>query len=191
MATRAADVHRHGAPCGDIEGIAARRAIDELPEGIDQAIVTLPAAQAPGTIRALAARGIRTVVLAASGFAEVDQMGEALQADLIRAIRESGVRVIGPNTTGHVSVPGRFTSSFFPLGAVRGGSVSYLTQTGNFCGISLRHLLSAERYGIARSIGLGNKADLSSARWGGTGTSARTATRWTPSSPTRTSMRWS
>jgi acetyltransferase len=145
---------------GDIEGIAAHRSIDALPDGIDQAIVTLPAAQAPATIRALDARGIRAIVLAASGFAEVDQMGEALQADLVRAIRESGARVIGPNTTGHVSVPGRFTSSFFPLGAVRGGSVSYVAQTGNFCGISLRHILSAERYGIARSIGLGNKVDL-------------------------------
>lgn len=145
---------------GDIEGLPAHRSIEALPDGIDQAIVTLPAAQTPATIRALAARGIRAIVLAASGFAEVDQMGEELQGELIRAIRESGARVIGPNTTGHVSVPGRFTSSFFPLGAVRSGSVSYVAQTGNFCGISLRHILSAEHYGIARSIGLGNKADL-------------------------------
>jgi acetyltransferase len=145
---------------GEIEGIPARRSIEALPDGIDQAIVTLPAAQTPSTIRALGARGIRAVVLAASGFAEVDQMGEELQAELVRSIRDSGVRVIGPNTTGHVSVPGRFTSSFFPLGTVRAGTVSYVAQTGNFCGISLRHLLSAEHYGVARSVGLGNKADL-------------------------------
>ena len=87
-------------------------------------------------------------------------MGEALQEELIAAIKDSGARVIGPNTTGHVSVPGRYTSSFFPLGPVRRGSVSYIAQTGNFCGISLRHILSAENYGIARSCGLGNKADL-------------------------------
>jgi len=153
-------VHLVNSRGGDIEGLLAHRSIEALPDGIDQAIVTLPAAQTPATIRALAARGIRAIVLAASGFAEVDQMGEELQGELIRAIRESGARVIGPNTTGHVSVPGRFTSSFFPLGAVRSGSVSYVAQTGNFCGISLRHILSAEHYGIARSIGLGNKADL-------------------------------
>jgi acyl-CoA synthetase (NDP forming) len=159
----AGTVHLVNPRGGEIEGMTAHRSIESLPDGIDQAIVTLPAAQTPATVRALAARGIDAIVLAASGFAEVDQIGEELQADLIRAIRESGVRVIGPNTTGHVSVPGRFTSSFFPLGAVRGGSVSYVTQTGNFCGISLRHILSAEHYGIARSIGLGNKADVDEA----------------------------
>jgi acyl-CoA synthetase (NDP forming) len=145
---------------GEIEGRKALASIDELPSGVDQAIVTLPAAQTPATVRALAARGISAIVLAASGFAEVDQMGEALQAELARAVRETGARVIGPNTTGHVSVPAAFTSSFFPLGRVRRGSVSYVAQTGNFCGISLRHILSAEHYGIARSVGLGNKVDV-------------------------------
>jgi acetate---CoA ligase (ADP-forming) len=145
---------------GTIEGLNAVSSIGELPDGLDQAIVTLPAAQTPATVRELGAKGIRAVVLAASGFAEVDQIGEELQRELTRAIRESGVRVIGPNTTGHVSVPGRFTSSFFPLGPIRGGGISYVTQTGNFCGISLRHILSAEHYGIARSVGLGNKADI-------------------------------
>lgn len=145
---------------GTIEGLPVVTAIAELPHGIDQAIVTLPAAATPQTVRDLAAKGIRAIVLAASGFAEVDEMGEALQAELDTAIRETGVRVIGPNTTGHVSVPGKFTSSFFPLGRVPRGNVSYVAQTGNFCGISLRHIMSAEHFGIARSIGLGNKADI-------------------------------
>jgi acetyltransferase len=145
---------------GEIEGYRVYPSIADLPDGIDQAVVTLPAAATPDTVRALGKKGIGAIVLAASGFAEVDQMGEALQRDLIAAIRESGARVIGPNTTGHVSAPGNYTSSFFPLGKLRRGSVSYIAQTGNFCGISLRHILSAENYGIARSCGLGNKADL-------------------------------
>lgn len=145
---------------GQIEGYKVYPAIDDLPDNIDQAVVTLPAAGTPDTVRALGKKGVEAIILAASGFAEVDQMGEALQQDLTGAIRESGARVIGPNTTGHISVPGDYTSSFFPLGKLRRGSVSYITQTGNFCGISIRHILSAENFGIARSCGLGNKADL-------------------------------
>ncbi len=156
----AGDVYLVNPRGGEIEGYRVWTSIDELPDGIDQAVVTLPAAATPDTVRALGRKGVEAIVLAASGFAEVDQMGEALQQDLIAAIRESGARVIGPNTTGHVSVPGSYTSSFFPLGKLRRGSVSYIAQTGNFCGISLRHILSAENYGIARSCGLGNKADL-------------------------------
>ncbi len=145
---------------GEIEGLKAYPSIADLPDGIDQAVVTLPAAHTPDTVRELGAKGVEAIILAASGFAEVDQMGKALQQDLIAAIRESGARVIGPNTTGHVSVPASYTSSFFPLGKVPCGSVSYIAQTGNFCGISLRHIMSAENYGIARSTGLGNKADI-------------------------------
>lgn len=100
---------------GEIEGRPVARSIDELPAGIDQAVVTLPAGLVPETVRALGVKGITAVVLAASGFAEVDEMGEGLQADLAEAIRDSGVRVLGPNTTGHISVPANFTSSFFPL----------------------------------------------------------------------------
>ena len=145
---------------GAIEGLAVVPTIEALPDGVDQAIVTLPAAQTPDTVRALGRKGVRAIVLAASGFAEVDRIGAELQAELGRAIREAGARVIGPNTTGHVSVPAGFTSSFFPLGRVRGGTISYVAQTGNFCGISLRHILSAEHFGIARSVGLGNKVDV-------------------------------
>ena len=145
---------------GEIEGYPVCRSIAELPDGIDQAVVTLPAAAAPDTVRALGARGIEAIVLAASGFAELDEMGEGLQAELSRAIAESGVRVFGPNTTGHVSTPDNYTSSFFPLGKVPVGNVSYIAQTGNFSGISLRHIMSAENFGVARVAGLGNKADL-------------------------------
>ena len=145
---------------GTIEGYEVLTSIEALPEGIDQAVVMLPADSTPATVRALAARGIEAIVLAASGFAEVDEMGEDLQAELARAIADTGVRALGPNTTGHVSTPANYTSSFFPLGRVPRGNVSYITQTGNFCGISLRHIMSAENFGICRSAGLGNKIDV-------------------------------
>ena len=145
---------------GIIEGYKVFTSIEQLPAGIDQAVVTLPAAQTPSVVRALAAKGVEAIVLAASGFAEVDEMGKDLQAELARVIAETGVRVFGPNTTGHVSTPANYTSSFFPLGQVPRGSVSYITQTGNFCGISLRHIMSAENFGICRSVGLGNKIDV-------------------------------
>ncbi len=145
---------------GTIEGYEVLTSIDDLPAGIDQAVVTIPAASTPATVRALGAKGIEAIVLAASGFAEVDEMGEDLQAELAQAIADTGVRVFGPNTTGHVSTPASYTSSFFPLGRVPRGNVSYITQTGNFCGISLRHIMSAENYGICRSAGLGNKIDV-------------------------------
>jgi acyl-CoA synthetase (NDP forming) len=117
---------------GEIMGHRVYPSIQDLPEKIDQAIIILPAGATPQAIRDCAAKGVEAVVLAAGGFAEVDQRGEELQQETIQAIRDSGVRAIGPNTSGHTSTPHKFTSSFFPLGKVPRGKVSYIAQTGNF-----------------------------------------------------------
>jgi len=124
--------------------------IESLPDGIDQAIIILPAKLNPQAIRDCAKKGIRAIVLAAGGFSEVDEGGEALQQELISAIKETGVRVIGPNTSGHSSTPANFTSSFFPLGKIPKGRISYIAQTGNFATHTMRYIAS----------GLGNKVDI-------------------------------
>ena len=49
---------------GEIEGLPVLKSIDDLPDGIDQAVVTLPASHTPGTVRALGAKGIGAIVLA-------------------------------------------------------------------------------------------------------------------------------
>ena len=50
---------------GEIEGYSVYTSIDELPDGIDQAVVTLPAEGNPQTVRDCAAKGIDAIVLAA------------------------------------------------------------------------------------------------------------------------------
>jgi len=145
---------------GEILGLKVHRSIQELPEGIDLGIVILPAKANPQVIRECATRGIRAIVLVAGGFAEVDKEGKALQDELIRAIQETGVRVIGPNTSGHTSTPHNFTSSFFPLGKIPRGNISYIAQTGNFATHTMRYIMTGENFGVARVVGFGNKVDV-------------------------------
>jgi acyl-CoA synthetase (NDP forming) len=144
----------------EILGMKAFPSISDLPEGIDLAVVILPAALNPQAIRDCAAKGIRAVVLAAGGFSEVDEKGEELQENLTRAVRETGVRVIGPNTSGHTSTPHHFTSTFFPQGKIPRGPVSYIAQTGNFATHTMRYITTGENFGVARVVGLGNKVDI-------------------------------
>jgi acyl-CoA synthetase (NDP forming) len=106
------------------------------------------------------AKGIKHFVLAAGGFSEVDEGGRDLQEELSRFISETGIEVIGPNTSGHTSTPHNFTSSFFPLGKIPKGNVSYINQTGNFATHTMRYIMTAEHFGVARVLGLGNKLDL-------------------------------
>jgi len=145
---------------GEILGHPVYPSIQDLPENIDQAIIILPATATPQAIRDCAAKGAKSVVLAAGGFAEVDQRGEELQQETIQAIQDSGVRAIGPNTSGHTSTPHKFTSSFFPLGKVPRGKVSYIAQTGNFATHTMRYIMTGEHFGVARVLGMGNKLDV-------------------------------
>lgn len=145
---------------GEILGLPVHTSIDGLPEGIDLAIIILPAKDTPGALRQCAARGIRRFVLSAGGFAEVDESGIEIQRDLEEIVRQTGVRVMGPNTAGHISMPHKFTSTFFPLGRIRSGKVSYVAQTGNFATHTMKHILTAEHFGVCRVIGLGNKIDI-------------------------------
>ena len=145
---------------GEIMGMKVERSVQDLPEGIELAVIILPASANPQAIRECAAQGIQAIVLAAGGFSEVDGKGEKLQEDLIKAIRETGVRVLGPNTSGHTSTPHNFTSSFFPLGKIPRGNISYIAQTGNFATHTMRYIATAENFGVARVVGLGNKVDM-------------------------------
>lgn len=144
----------------EILGMPVYKGIETLPDGIDLAIVILPAKLNPQVIRECAAKGITAIVLAAGGFSEVDEDGAKLEESLRLAIEETGVRVIGPNTSGHTSMPHQFTSSFFPLGKIPRGNISYIAQTGNFATHTMRYIATAEHFGVARVVGLGNKVDI-------------------------------
>ncbi|MFW6056222.1 MAG: CoA-binding protein [Chloroflexota bacterium] len=145
---------------GEILGLPVETGIESLPDGIDLAIVIVPAAATTEAVRRCAAKGIKTFVLAAGGYSEVDEHGEELQRELEKTIKDLGVRAIGPNTSGNISTPHKFTSSFFPLGWIRPGNISYITQTGNFATHTQRYITSGEYFGTCRVIGLGNKIDI-------------------------------
>ncbi len=145
---------------GEILGITAYPSIASLPKGIDLAIIVIPAKATVQAVRECADKGIRAIVLSAGGFSEVDREGERLQQELIQAIAQTGVRVIGPNTSGHTSTPHHFTSSLFPLGKIPRGNISYIAQTGNFATHTMRYIITGEHFGVARVTGLGNKIDI-------------------------------
>ena len=145
---------------GEILGNKVYPSIADLPAGIDLAVIILPAALNPQAVRECAAKGIKAIVAAAGGFSEVNAEGELLQTELEKAVRETGVRMIGPNTSGHTSTPARFTSSFFPLGRIPRGRISYIAQTGNFNTHTMRYIATAENFGVARVVGIGNKVDI-------------------------------
>jgi acetyltransferase len=144
----------------EILGLSVYPTIASLPEGVDLGVILLPAEMTPQALRECVAKGLGHMVLSAGGFAEFDDRGGSIQRELEAIIGQTGIRVLGPNTSGHTSTPAQLTTSFFPLGKIRRGHLSYIAQTGNFATHTMKRILTSEHYGVARVVGLGNKIDV-------------------------------
>src|SRR3989449_2466571 len=147
-------------PSGEaILGFASVPSIDALPEGIDLALVSLPAATVPDAIRALAARRARAAVVLSSGFGEVDDAGRGTQAAMLATARAAGLRLVGPNCMGVYSAPARLNGTYFwDLPRVDGG-IGVVSQSGAYGGLIMRHL-GSRGLGVSRFLSIGNQADI-------------------------------
>jgi acetyltransferase len=139
--------------------------VRELPEGVDLALVSLPAPAVPAAIRALARRGTRTAVVLSSGFGEVDDDGRSVQAELLAVARAAGLRLVGPNCMGVYSAPVRLNGTYFwdlprPEGETPNPTgVSIVSQSGAYGGLIFRHL-GSHGLGVTRFLSIGNQTDV-------------------------------
>jgi acetyltransferase len=145
---------------GEILGLRSYRSVKEIPEPVDLAVFIVPAEKTLELLRECAEKKVPAVVIASAGYAEVGQQGAKLQEEILKVARVAGMRIIGPNTSGLTSTPASLTTTFFPLGKVRRGPISYIAQTGNFATHTMRWINTAESFGVARVAGLGNKIDV-------------------------------
>jgi acetate---CoA ligase (ADP-forming) len=147
----------------EILGFKAYRSVKDIPESVDLAVFIIPAEKTLAAIRDCAEKKIPAAVIASGGYAEVDQRGENLQNEILKVAKSAGMRIIGPNTSGLTSTPASLTTTFFPIGKIRRGPISYIAQTGNFATHTMKWIMTAENYGVARVAGLGNKIDVEDA----------------------------
>jgi acyl-CoA synthetase (NDP forming) len=133
-----------------------------IAEPCDLAIVAVPAAATAQAIRDCGRAGIPFAIVLTAGFRETGAEGRQLEADLKRAAAESGVRVIGPNCQGILSLVDRVWAAF---GSVvdetdfRPGSVSCAFQSGGF-GYGIVNLAEAQGLGFRYCVSSGNETDI-------------------------------
>ncbi len=146
----------------EIQGLPAYPSIDALPETPDLILVAVPGTAAVAALEAAAARGTGAAIVLSAGFAESGPEGKALQAKVTEIARETGMRILGPNCLGAVSVRNRAIGTFsiaLENEMPREGGVSIVSQSGNIGSAALR-LLGDSGAGVARFIATGNEADI-------------------------------
>lgn len=145
----------------EVEGLACRRSIAELDDGVDVAVVVLNAEATDAAVRQLADRGVGVVVLPTQGLGETGAEGAAVEREMIAYAAARGTRVVGPNTDGVGNLGIGMIASIQPLFGedLPSGEVGVVTQSGATAG-SLLARLKREGIGAALYASTGNEADL-------------------------------
>lgn len=148
----------------EIEGLPCYSSILEVPDPVDLAIIFVPSHLVPQTVRECAQRGVKGVMIESAGFAEVGDDGKNLQETLKQVVRETGIRVWGPNCMGLIDTMKGYVFSFVdPViweEGLRSGPVSLIVQSGMLSGAFLIDIMSHGIMGVSKVCSIGNKADV-------------------------------
>ena len=147
---------------GEIQGKKVVSSIDDLPEGIDLAVVIVPSLAVRGVLIELGRKGVRAVIIESAGFAEIGPEGKKRQDEIAALAKELGIRLIGPNCVGVVNTANRFATIEIMDSSMEPGPVAIMAQSGVFGNILLDHLPAAGLK-ISKVATLGNKVDLNEA----------------------------
>ncbi|MDA8108220.1 MAG: acetate--CoA ligase family protein [Betaproteobacteria bacterium] len=146
----------------EIRGLPCYPDAASVPQPCDVALVAVGARLVPQVLRDCGRAGIPFAIVLSAGFKEVGEKGRALQDELESAIRDSGVRVVGPNCQGLMSPAHAVYCGFgapFQYAHVQRGKTALVTQSGGF-GYAVMSLAEASGIGFSYVVSTGNETDV-------------------------------
>lgn len=147
----------HGRPCV--------KSIEQLPSGVDVAVLAIPQPAVLDAVRQLAARKVGAVVIFSAGFAEAGPEGIAQQREIARIAADAGMLVEGPNCLGCINYRERVPLTFIETSisaaqAERSRSqpaIGILSQSGAMMAV-LNTTLASRDLPLSYAVSTGNEA---------------------------------
>jgi len=145
----------------DIQGLKAYQSLDVIEGKIDVVAICLPAKLVLSTLKQCEDKGVKFIIIATSGFAELGEEGRTIQNEIKNFAKQTGIRIYGPNVPGLFNLKKRIGISISPRFAPETfipGNVGLATQGGGMG----RALLDSNDIGIGFKYWAspGNEADL-------------------------------
>ncbi len=142
----------------EIMGVKAYASLTDLPAAADMALICTPAKTLPALLKQCGENGVKGAIILASGFAEVDAAGAALEQQVLEAAQQAGVRIVGPNTSGIFNLHKKV--NLLALDNVKPGDIGIISQSGNML-LSLALEAQHNGYiGFSTYAGPGNQTDV-------------------------------
>ncbi|HEU5244321.1 MAG TPA: GNAT family N-acetyltransferase [Gaiellaceae bacterium] len=143
-----------------VAGVHGYRAIGEIEEKIDLAVICVPGDKVLAAAEDALAAGVRALVVISAGFAETGSAGAERQERLLALVRDHGARLLGPNCLGIASSRVHLNATFAPR-SFPAGRIGFSSQSGAL-GLALLERAEATGLGVTAFVSVGNKADVSS-----------------------------
>lgn len=136
--------------------------VEQLPGGVDCAVIAVPRDAVHEVASACARHGIRGAIVYASGYAETGQAEHRrLQDRLAQLARETGIRILGPNCIGILSDGGRLRLTFAEAPELRQSHPSAIGLVSQSGGLGLALAQSAQHgYAFSHVLTAGNSCDV-------------------------------
>jgi acyl-CoA synthetase (NDP forming) len=145
----------------ELLGLKVYHSVDELPDGIDCAVLAIPRDFVLGTVRSLGEKGCGAVVIYSAGFSESGEQGMKDQQELARIANEHGMIVEGPNCLGCTNyierVPLTFVQTNMRTPPEGTRAVGIASQSGALAAVLATTLFARDGY-VSTSVSTGNEA---------------------------------
>lgn len=145
----------------ELLGLKVYHSVEELPEGIDCAVLAIPRPFVLDTVRSLAARGCGAVVIYSAGFSEAGEEGMKDQLELARIAEAHGMVIEGPNCLGCTNyverVPLTFVETNMKTPPKGTRAVGIASQSGALAAVLATALHPRGCY-VSTSVSTGNEA---------------------------------
>ena len=149
----------------EISGLPCYPSLKEVPGEIDAVVIGLPAESVLDAVKACAERKVKSVVVFASGFAEIGGKGAEMEQELRDLAHRAGMILCGPNCQGVVNLHEGAALSFTPAlerPNLQAGKIAFVTQSGAMGGSMFSNAMQMG-IGFSYWISSGNEAALESA----------------------------
>ncbi|SEI94236.1 acetyltransferase [Arthrobacter sp. yr096] len=131
-----------------------------IPGGPDLAVLCVPASATAQALRDSAASGATAALVCAGGFAEAGGPGVEFALQVEAAVRETGIRLLGPNTSGFFVPHRNLRASFVPgVAELEPGSVAVVAASGGVNHVLAFHLQRSGA-GVSLAAGIGAGTDI-------------------------------
>jgi acetyl coenzyme A synthetase (ADP forming)-like protein len=130
----------------------------DIPEAVDLAVLTIPAAMVSDVIDDCGKKGVPNVVVITADFSETGPEGARLEKEIADKARSYGINLTGPNTMGIFSSESNL-HALMPMIMPLHGKVSMFSQSGNV-GVQMLDYGQQENVGFEKFVSSGNQAVL-------------------------------